>query len=246
MKKLLVVLVLILFAQISYAAELKVVVAPNLDQVIKPINAEFEKLNKGVKVTVIPLVSGAAYQQITNGYPVDIFMSADEKYPKTLVEKGFALENSYYVYVIGKLVLWTNSNVKFSDNCIKSCIEDNIKHISIANPNLAPYGRASIEALKSANIYDKVEKKIVFANDVSQAQQLAQTQNAQIAFLPLSLVIKSSGHYCFIDSSLYQPIKQAMVIVKSSKEQKLALKYLNFIKSNQVKNIFKEFGYGTP
>jgi len=246
MKKLLVLLAFVLFTQASYASEIKIVIAPNLDQVIKLINAEFEKINKGVKVTVIPLVSGAAYQQITNGYPVDIFMSADEKYPKTLLEKGFAVKNSYYVYAIGKLVLWTNSDVKFNDNCIKSCLGDNIKHIAIANPKLAPYGRAAIEALKSENIYDKVDKKIVIGNDVSQAQQLTQTQNAQIAFLPLSLVIKSNGHYCFIDSSLYHPIKQAMVILKSSKEQDLAWKYLNFIKSNQAKKIFSEFGYGTP
>jgi molybdate transport system substrate-binding protein len=122
-----------------------------------------------------------------------------------------------------------------------------VLHIAIANPKLAPYGRASIEALKAANIYDKVEKKIVFANDVSQAQQFAQTRNAQLAFIPLALVIKSnSGHYCEIDQNLYKPINQAMVVLKSSKNQALAQKYLDFIKSSQAKKIFKDFGYATP
>ncbi len=244
MRKLLIVALLLVFAQITYAGELKVVIAPNLDKVIKPINAEFEKLNKGAKVVVIPLVSGAAYQQITNGYPVDIFMSADEKYPKELMQKGFALRDSFYTYAIGKLVLWTNTDMKFENNCIESCL--NADRIAIANPKLAPYGKAAIEALKSAGIYVKVDKKIVFANDVSQAQQFAQTHNAQVAFLPLALVIKSNGHYCFIDSHLYKPIKQAMIIVKTTKEEQLAKKYLDFIKSNQAKMIFKEFGYEAP
>ncbi|MGE4547284.1 MAG: molybdate ABC transporter substrate-binding protein [Desulfurella sp.] len=247
MKSVLAVLFVVFFVQLSFAGELKVVIAPNLDKVIKPINAEFEKQNKSAKVVVIPLVSGAAYQQITNGYPVDVFMSADAKYPQELVKKGFALSSDYYVYAIGKLVIWTNSNIKLNDNCIESSLSKDVLHIAIANPKLAPYGRASIEALKAANIYDKVEKKIVFANDVSQAQQFAQTHNAQLAFIPLSLVIKSnSGHYCEIDQNLYKPIAQAMVILKSSKNQELAKKYLDFIKSSQVKAIFKEFGYATP
>ncbi|PMP68887.1 MAG: molybdate ABC transporter substrate-binding protein [Desulfurella multipotens] len=245
MKKLLTVLFVIFFVHMSYANELKVVIAPNLDKVIKPINAEFEKLNNGVKVVTIPLVSGAAYQQITNGYPVDVFMSADAKYPQELVKKGFG--DDYYIYAIGKLVIWTNSNVKLDKDCINTCLDGNVSHIAIANPKLAPYGRASIEALESANIYDKVKHKIVFANDVSQAQQFAQTRSAQIAFIPLALVIKSNvGHYCEVDQNLYKPIKQAMVVMKSSIEKELAKKYVDFIKSNQAKEIFKGFGYATP
>ncbi|OSS42163.1 Molybdenum ABC transporter, periplasmic molybdenum-binding protein ModA [Desulfurella amilsii] len=247
MKSVLAVLLVVFFAQISFAGELKVVIAPNLDKVIKPINAEFEKQNKSTKVVAIPLVSGAAYQQITNGYPVDIFMSADAKYPQELVKRGFALNDDYYVYAIGKLVIWTNSNIKLNNDCIESSLSKDVLHIAIANPKLAPYGRASIEALKTAHIYDKVEKNIVFANDVQQAQQFAQTGNAQIAFIPLALVIKSnSGHYCDIDQNLYKPIKQAMVILKSSKDQALAKKYLEFMKSSQAKKIFREFGYDTP
>jgi molybdate transport system substrate-binding protein len=247
MKSILAALFVVFFVQLSFAGELKVVIAPNLDKVIKPINAEFEKQNKYARVVVIPLVSGAAYQQITNGYPVDIFMSADTKYPQELITKGFASSYDYYVYAIGKLVIWTNSNIKLNDNCIESALDKDVSHIAIANPKLAPYGRASVEALKAVNIYDKVEKKIVYANDVSQAQQFAQTHNAQLAFIPLALVIKSdTGHYCEINQNLYKPISQGMVILKSSKNQELAQKYLNFIKSSQAKKIFKEFGYATP
>lgn len=247
MKSVLAILFVVFFVQVSFAGELKVVIAPNLEKVIKPINAAFEKQNKSSKVVVIPLVSGAAYQQITNGYPVDIFMSADVKYPQELVKKGFALSDSYYVYAIGKLVIWTNSDIKLSDNCIDSSLDKNVLHIAIANPKLAPYGKASIEALNAAGIFDKVKDKIVFANDVAQAQQFAQTRNAQLAFIPLALVIKSSnGHYCEVNQNLYKPINQAMVILKSSKNQALAQKYLDFIKSNQVKKIFEEFGYATP
>jgi len=68
------------------------------------------------------------------------------------------------IYAIDKLVIWTNSNIKLNDNCIESSLSKDVLHIAIANPKLALYGRASIEALKTANIYDKVEKKIVFAN----------------------------------------------------------------------------------
>lgn len=246
MKKILIFIVFLLFAKLSFADELKVVVAPNLDKVIKPINKIFEKQNKGAKVVVIPLISGAAFEQITNGYPVDIFMSANEKYPQELLKKGLAINSSYYVYAIGKLVIWTNNGASLTKNCIDSVLDNKVFHIAIANPKLAPYGKASIEALKNAKIYGKVENKIVIANDVSQAQQFAKTHNAQVAFIPLALAINSSGQYCLVNSNLYKPINQAMVIIKSSKKQELAKKYLDFLKSNQAKKVFQAFGYNTP
>ncbi len=231
----------------SNAGTISIVIAPDLNDIIKNLNEAFLKTHPNVHIKVISEVSGAAYQQMLRGYPVDIFMSADTNYPKMLIKEDKAFPNSYYTYAIGKLVLWTGKNINFSNDCISTAAYNTVKKVAIANPKVAPYGRASIKALESKGIYNIVKPKIVFGANVAQTLQFAQTKAADIAFSPLSLVVKPGvgGKYCFIPQNLYPPIAQGMVILKNSKDLKDAYDYLSFIKSKEAKSIFKSYGFVT-
>ncbi|MGC8502372.1 molybdate ABC transporter substrate-binding protein [Desulfurella sp.] len=227
----------------SFASKLVIVYTPSMQGPIKTINSLFEKQNGNIEITAIPIIAGAAFEQIKNGYPADIFISADTMYPKKLIEEGFALENSYFVYAKGVLALYSNLEKLNKQSCLEN-VSKFQGYIGIINPELGPYGKATMQALEILHLLYETQKRFAQGKDALQVLQFAQTKSVSMAFLPLSLVInEKSGNYCIVDKKLYLPINQAMVILKSSKNKNEAMKYLEFMKSNKVKEILKTYGF---
>ncbi|WP_272978803.1 molybdate ABC transporter substrate-binding protein [Desulfurella multipotens] len=231
------------FCNVSFASKLVIVYTPSMQGPIKTINSLFEKQNGNIEITAIPIIAGAAFEQIKNGYPADIFISADTMYPKKLIEEGFALENSYFVYAKGVLALYSNLEKLNKQSCLEN-VSKFQGYIGIINPELGPYGKATMQALENSHLLYETQKRFAQGKDALQVLQFAQTKSVSMAFLPLSLVInEKSGNYCIVDKKLYLPINQAMVILKSSKNKNDAFKYLEFMKSNKVKEILKTYGF---
>lgn len=231
----------------SFCSELTIIYTPSMKEPIEKINKLFKDQHKDIKITAIPIIAGAAFEQIKNGYPADIFISADTQYPKELINQGFALGDSYLVYAKGVLVLFSNVLKLDKGNCIGN-VEKTKGYIAVINPVLGPYGKATIQALKSAGLFNTAQKSFVQGKDALQVLQYAETKNASLAFLPLSLVIGLKGgdyNYCIVDKNLYLPIQQAMVILKSSKNKSDAYQYLELMKSEKAKKILKEYGFET-
>ncbi|MGC8790097.1 MAG: molybdate ABC transporter substrate-binding protein [Desulfurella sp.] len=238
-----VIFAFLFFCNVSFASKLVIVYTPSMQGPIKTINSLFEKQNGNIEITAIPIIAGAAFEQIKNGYPADIFISADTMYPKKLIEEGFALENSYFVYAKGVLALYSNLEKLNKQSCLEN-VSKFQGYIGIINPKLGPYGKAAMQALENSHLLYETQKRFAQGKDALQVLQFAQTKSVSMAFLPLSLVInEKSGNYCIVDKKLYLPINQAMVILKSSKNKNDAFKYLEFMKSNKVKEILKTYGF---
>ncbi|PMP87476.1 MAG: molybdate ABC transporter substrate-binding protein [Desulfurella sp.] len=238
-----VIFAFLFFCNVSFASKLVIVYTPSMQGPIKTINSLFEKQNGNIEITAIPIIAGAAFEQIKNGYPADIFISADTMYPKKLIEEGFALENSYFVYAKGVLALYSNLEKLNKQSCLEN-VSKFQDYIGIINPELGPYGKAAMQALENSHLLYETQKRFAQGKDALQVLQFAQTKSVSMAFLPLSLVInEKSGNYCIVDKKLYLPINQAMVILKSSKNKNDAFKYLEFMKSNKVKEILKTYGF---
>ncbi|SDC12861.1 molybdate transport system substrate-binding protein [Desulfurella multipotens] len=238
-----VIFAFLFFCNVSFASKLVIVYTPSMQGPIKTINSLFEKQNGNIEITAIPIIAGAAFEQIKNGYPADIFISADTMYPKKLIEEGFALENSYFVYAKGVLALYSNLEILNKQSCLEN-VSKFQGYIGIINPKLGPYGKATMQALENSHLLYETQKRFAQGKDALQVLQFAQTKSVSMAFLPLSLVInEKSGNYCIVDKKLYLPINQAMVILKSSKNKNDAFKYLEFMKSNKVKEILKTYGF---
>jgi molybdate transport system substrate-binding protein len=179
-----------------------------------------------------------ARTQIQNGAPFDIFLSANMKYPNYLYSKKLAITKPK-VYAKGRLVLFSIRKKFTSLNDLQ-----NLDTIAVANVKTAPYGKAAIEVLKNAKLYEKVKDKLVYAETVNQV--ISYVKNAADA----GFVAKSSmfspkmkqyrNKWIDIDKSLYSPINQGIVIIKDSLEAK---KFYNFIFSKKAKLIFKKYGY---
>ena len=229
------------------ASTINVALASNITYAIPQLVKEFKEQYPNIKVKTTISGSGKLTAQIKHNAPYDIFMSANMKYPQNLYKTGYT-EKKPKIYAKGKLALLSYKEYDFLN--IKDLLEsNNIKKIAIANPKLAPYGKAAIEVLKTLNIYETIKNKIVFAQNISQT--LLYTLNVtDIGIVALSSLksdklkkYKENKNYIQIDSKLYTPISQGIVLLKRSKNIDDAKKFYNFILSNKAKNIFKNYGY---
>jgi molybdate transport system substrate-binding protein len=230
------------------AAELRVAAASDLAFVLPEIVAGFEK-QSGATVKVSFGSSGNFTAQIQNGAPFDVFMAADIAYPRTLIEAGKADGTSLYVYGSGRIVVWVpeGSKLDFERGGMRVLLDPQVKKISIANPQHAPYGRAAVAALEHYQLYSQVKPKLVLGENISQAAQFVQSGNADAGILALSMVLAPAMHdkgkYWLVPESSYPPLEQATVVVKSSSEAALARAFVDYLKSPFAIDLLRRYGF---
>ena len=193
------VVLLWLAGAIATAQTLTVAVASDLQFVLPAIASQFAK-DTGQQVRLTFGSSGNFFTQIENGAPFDAFLSADIDYPKRLESSGRAEPGSLYSYGTGRLVLWTrnDSGIDLRPG-LRMLVDASVRRIAIANPAHAPYGRAAVAALRHEWLYERVRRKFVVGENISQAAQFAQSGSADVGVLALSLALsptlKSSCTY---------------------------------------------------
>lgn len=242
----LVLAIFFLFASItSLAQELKVAVAANLQGVIKVLGKDF-KQKTGIDIQSIAGSSGNLSTQIKNGAPFDLFLSADMGFPENLAKEGYSTKEPA-VYAYGSLIICSAQNVGF-ENWQRLLLSSRIKKIAIANPAIAPYGKAAEECLKIKGILDDIKSKMVTGESISQVNTYITTGTVDVGFTTRALVkdaeSKTNIYWKEIDPKSYAPIKQGMIILKQSKEGVNAQKFYEYMLSPSAKKILKEYGYG--
>jgi molybdate transport system substrate-binding protein len=160
-----------------------------------------------------------------------------------LIAEGRLIPATRRVYARGRLVLWSRPDSPVKLSSLEEIAQDRIQKIAVANPEIAPYGKAAIEALASSGLLDRVRQKLVYGESVNQVYQFAQTGNVEAAFLPLSMTRRSTGNYFEIDEKLYKPIDQALAVVSSSQAQTSAIQFVDFITGPAGRVILEQFGY---
>jgi len=240
----------LLFAGSLYAGAINIAVAANVSYAIEDLKKEFNKLYPDTKVKVTLGSSGKLTAQIKHGAPYDIFMAANMHYPNSLYDEKVAITQPI-VYAKGGLALLSNNQRSFKHGItlLKSKL---IKRVAIANPKTAPYGKATIEALKNSKIYDDLKDKIIYGESISQTVSYTRMA-ADVGIIAKSSLYSSkmkqfvkNVHWVEVDPKLYTPIDQGIVILKQAKENSEAKAFFDFILSNKAQKIFKEYGYILP
>jgi len=233
--------------QLLAQQKITVAVAANMQYTMQELIAEFNKTDK-TTISVVLGASGNLTQQIQNGAPFDIFISADAAFPQKLADNHFTLEPPK-VYAQGVLVLWTAKPAIQPAKDLKLLADVNIKSIAIANPKTAPYGHAAESILKKYGLYDKISSKLVSGESITQTSQFIATQNADLGFTAKSIVIsnemKGKGKWVELNTSDYPPIEQSAALLKYAKQniEAEAKKFYDFLYSAKAKAIYKKFGY---
>lgn len=223
--------------------ELRIATAANFYPTLKKIKNNYEALTNN-KLIIIRGSTGKLYAQIMQGAPYDIFFSADNMRADRLVKKGKTIDiekhKSSFVYAVGRLVLW-RPDADSSQQLREQLIGNKFNKLAIANPKSAPYGKASIETLKEMELYEVVKHKLVYGENISQALQFVQSGAADIGLVAMSYV--KHDLYWEIDSYLHKPINQKVVILKQSKQPKLAKAFLEYLQSEPIKKLIAADGY---
>ena len=230
---------------------LAVAAAANLKTAAEALKKGFEAEQPGAEVTLTLGASGTFFAQLLNGAPFDLFLSADREYPAKVVAAGLGKAEDERVYAFGKLAAWLppGSTVDLERRGLGALADPAVKRIAIANPAVAPFGRATERALRSAGVYDAVKEKLVLGTSVAQAAQFATTGAADVAFLPYSLTFGrelSSGKVILVPEALYPRIEQSAIVLSSSREIELARKLLAFVTGEKGRAILARYGYGLP
>lgn len=225
--------------------EITVAAAADLVLAFKEIGEEFEK-STGNKVKLIFSSSGTAREQIENGAPYDVYASANIKFVDDLISKGKIIPDSKELYAVGRIGIATLKGNSFKVNDVKDLCESKYKKIAIANPEHAPYGKASKEALESLGLWDKLKDKMVYCKDIQDVLNILRSGNVEAAFISLSVYKKDEVDFLLIDDKLHSPLKQAMAVVKGTKKEKIARDFIKFVNGDTGRKIMKKYGFVLP
>lgn len=222
--------------------EITVAAASSLKDCFAEMAQEFE-LETGIKIVFSFGATANLAKQLEYGAPFDMFAAADLRSVEQLEQKGAIINKK--VYAKGRLVLWWPQDRMQKPEKIEDTAKSDFKRIAVAKPETAPYGMAAKEALENLDLWKKVEEKIIFSENVNAARQYAESQNVQLAFIPLSLVKKGES-YLLVDEQLHNPIYQAICISAHSKQIDSAKVFDRFISSPKGRLILEKYGYSIP
>lgn len=231
-----------LFAQ---ADTVQLAVAANFTAPMQQIAAQFEK-DSGHKLAIAYGTVGKFYAQIANGAPFEILVSADDTTPIKLENDRLAMPGTRFTYAIGKLVLWS-SQAGYVDAQGAILKTGDFRHLAIANPKLAVYGAAGATTLKKLGLYERLETRLVEAENISQAHQFVASGNAELGFVALSQIYRNgefaSGSHWLVPANLYPPIRQDIVLLNKGENNPAATALLKFMKSDAARTVIRSFGY---
>lgn len=227
------------------ADDVPVAVAANFAGPMKEIAAAFTAAT-GHKAVVSTGATGALAAQVANGAPFAVFLSADATTPAKLERDGLAVAGTRHTYAIGRLVLWS-AMAGYVDPAGAVLKTGAFAHLAVANPKLAPYGAAALEALAGLGLLAAVEPRFVQGVNIGQTFQFVGSGNAELGFVALAQVWRdgrfTSGSGWIVPEELHAPLRQDAVLLAKGADHAAAKALLAFLDSEKAHAIMRSYGY---
>ena len=225
------------------AVELNISAAASLKEAMAKIEEEYKKVNENVTLVVNYGASGSLQQQIEQGAPCDVFISAGQKQMKALDEASLLLEGTYKDLLENDLVLIAPKDSDVSN--LDDLITNKVKHIAVGEPSSVPAGKYADEVLVNLDLKDKIKDKLVFAKDVKEVLAWTQSGNAEVGFVYYSDTINTDNVKIVetTPSTSHSAIVYPIAVIKESKKPEAAKEFEDFLLSTVGQAILKDFGY---
>lgn len=238
---------LLLASTLQASEPVRIAAASDLRYALDEILAVYRQTHPDAAIDVIYGSSGKMTTQIINGAPYDIFFSADIAFPRQLHERGLTVTEPA-VYALGRIVLWSNS-LDASQLSLADLTDPRIRRIAIAQPSHAPYGQRAQEALQAAGVWEAVQPKLVFGENIAHTAQMTQSGAAQVGIIALSLArfpdLARHG-YTLIDDALHNPLTQGYVVTRRGGDKPAALEFTEFMATGPAHEIMRRYGFLMP
>jgi len=234
--------------------QVTIAAAADLQFALDDLISDFRRMHASANddIRIVYGSSGNFYTQIRNQAPFDLFLSADIEYPRSLVREGLAAPESLFTYAVGRIVVWApaNSPLDLARLGMSALEAPSVRHVAIANPEHAPYGRAAAAAMKSLGVYDRVAGKLVLGENIAQTLQFVQSGAADVGIVALSLAlapaVRNQGRYWEVPLTAYPAIEQGGVILARARGSRLALDLRNYLASPAAKRRLRQYGFFLP
>jgi molybdate transport system substrate-binding protein len=230
----------------SSAEPLLVLAASDLQYAMEEVAAAYEAAGNR-KPTLTFGSTGNFTAQIENGAPADLFFAADEGFIDRLLAKELILDDTRQLYATGRIVVTSARSAPLPAQTLQDLTRPELKVIAIANPEHAPYGRAAQQALQSSGVWPSVEPKLVLGENISETFQLIQTGNADAGIVALSIAMGvPDSSYALVDEALHLPLRQAVGVLKGSRQPDAARAFVAFVNGEQGRPIMRKYGFVLP
>ena len=226
---------------------LTVAAAADLIPAFEELGAVFTQ-QTGIAVVFNFGSTGQLTQQIEQGAPIDVFAAANRSYVDDLNRSGLVIEDTIALYAQGRLTLWTRADSSLTFTTVDDLTQAAVNRIAIANPEHAPYGVAARETLESAELWERLQPKLILGENVAQTLQYAETGNVDVALVALSLSIAAGdvGRYELIPAELHNPLDQALAVIRRTKYEAEARQFALFVNSETGRKIMQRYGFILP
>ncbi|MGB5098225.1 MAG: molybdate ABC transporter substrate-binding protein [Porticoccaceae bacterium] len=238
---------LLVIASITRADEVVAAVAANFAAAMARIEPAFEQAS-GHQLTLVLGSSGKLVQQIQQGAPFDVLLSADVERPELLVKSGLGVPASRFTYAIGRLALWSPDPQVIGADGVAYLRAGSFRHLAIGNPAVAPYGVAAQQVLEKLGLWQTLQDRIVRGEDIGQVYSMVASGAAEAGFVALSSVISgpTPGSHWAVPQELYPPLKQDAILITRARANPAAQVFLDYLKSPPARAVIAELGYGVP
>lgn len=225
-----------LFTSPMLFAQIKVAVASNFTQTLKEI-AHLYEIKTGEQILISSASTGTLYNQIMQGAPFDLFLSADSDRAVKIENSRFAVSGSVFTYARGQLAFWYPHNETVNQTDLMN-LKD---RLAIANPKLAPYGLAAKQVLSNLQLWDRIS--VVKGSNIAQAYQFIDSGSVKAGLVAYSLLLQNKqSHFYLLSVDLYQPILQQGVLL-NSKNINQTQQFINFLQSSSMQQLIQSKGY---
>ncbi len=230
----------------AHAVEVRLAVATNFAHAIDMLKPSFEA-STGHRLIITTGSTGKLFAQIRSGAPFDALLAADAQTPQRLVGEGDAVAGSSFTYALGQLVLWSATPGRVGPDGAATLRAMQFRHLAIANPQLAPYGAAARDALRALGVWDGVQAKLAYAQNIGHAYSMVASGNAELGLIARSqlqgAVSGVGGSSWPVPAPLHAPIRQDAVLLTHGQANAGARAFLEALKSPQTRRLIESLGY---
>jgi molybdate transport system substrate-binding protein len=229
----------------------RVAAASDLKFALDDVAQRFEQ-ESGANIEIVYGASGALTRQLIEGAPFDLFLSADEAFVYQLADAGLTRDRGL-LYAIGRIVIFAPRGSPLLVDPALDGLRDllgkgRVTRFAIANPAVAPYGRAAQAVLRTKNLWADIQPRLVLGDNVAQAAQFATTGGAVGGIIAYSHVLapplRTAGTYALIPVADHPPLRQRMVLMKRA--GMAAERFYEYVQRPRTRDILKTHGFSLP
>jgi molybdate transport system substrate-binding protein len=236
----------LLAGRAGLAADTLVAVAASFLPPMEIVSAQFE-VHTGHVVTLASGSTGALYAQIVNGAPFDLFIAAEQERPRLLEASGLGVATTRTTVARGRLVLFSRDAALIDTYGLEALERPSLRHVAIANPQLAPYGVAARETLMALGLWQHLLPRLVRGESVAQTFAMIATGNAELGFVALAQVATDdrNGAYVLIPETLHTPLYHDMIVLERAQNNPATQALHAYLSSPSATETIRRFGYAT-